>query len=115
METTKPHGRERVASHRCRPAFIGDEVSAAGYRLAGIRVYTPDDEEEALLLFRRLMQETELIILSIDVARKLPPEEVKQAVRALTPLVLVVPDLRGQTPMRDLSTRLRTELGIQLT
>jgi vacuolar-type H+-ATPase subunit F/Vma7 len=95
------------------PVFIGDEVSAAGYRLGGAHILTPQPEE-AEAVFETARQEHELVLLSVEVARMLPPARLNAALRELTPLVLVVPDARERFPMRDLATRLRTTLGVRL-
>ncbi len=95
------------------PIFIGDELSAAGYRLAGVRVWSPGDEE-LLAVFRRAREEAELILLNVEYARRLPAEEVREAQRALRPQLLIVPDIRYQYPMRDLLSRIQSQLGVQL-
>ncbi|WP_303901506.1 V-type ATP synthase subunit F [Thiohalomonas denitrificans] len=95
------------------PVFIGDELSAAGYRLAGVRIWTPDDEE-LLPVFRRAREEADLILLNVDYARRLPAAEVREAQRALRPQLLIVPDIRHQHPMRDLLSRIHNQLGMQL-
>lgn len=96
------------------PIYIGDELSAAGYRLAGLRVRTPEAPAEVLEVFRWALGETELILLSVDQARRLPAAELQQALRELTPQVMIVPDIRRRTPMRDLPTRIRTALGVKV-
>ncbi len=95
------------------PIYIGDEVSAAGYRLAGMRVRTPA-EGEVLEVFRWARGETELLLLSVAQARQLPAAELNQALCELTPQILIVPDIRQRLPMRDLPTRIRTELGVKV-
>jgi hypothetical protein len=37
----------------------------------------------------------------------------RRAVSALSPLVLVVPDLQGEVPLPDLAARLRAQLGFE--
>ena len=48
---------------RARVAFIGDEVSALGFRLAGVDVHTPGPGEGSAL-FARLRCEAALILLT---------------------------------------------------
>lgn len=93
------------------PVFIGDELSAAGFRLGGARVHAPA-LEDAAEVFRRAQRETDLILLSVEYARSLPPAELNAVLTAERPLVLVVPDVRQRHPMRDLPRRLRRELGV---
>jgi vacuolar-type H+-ATPase subunit F/Vma7 len=94
-----------------QPVYFGDEVSAAGYRLAGIRVYTPD--EHALTAgLRSARSEASLIMLSARLAQWLPAAELEQLLAGTAPPVLVVADVSGAVPLPDLATRLRRELGM---
>lgn len=95
------------------PIYIGDEASAAGFRLAGVTGYFPSDEQLAAT-FRRALRETDLLLIEVNYARRLPVQELREAIEALSPLVLIVPDLLGRTPMRDLDQRLYAELGVRL-
>lgn len=92
-------------------AFIGDEVSAAGFRLAGVDVHVPA-AEQAAGLFRRLLGESQLILITAEVAGWLPQDLLARALRADWPLVLVIPDVRGQVQPPDLSSLLRRQLGM---
>lgn len=94
------------------PIFLGDEVSAAGYRLAGARVRTPRPGEEAAAL-ALARGEAPLVLLSAAVAARLAVAELGAAQAALAPLVLVVPDLQGRQPLPDLAARLRSQLGLE--
>lgn len=92
-------------------AFIGDEVSAAGFRLAGVDVHVPaSDGAEAL--FRRLLGETQLVLITAEVAARLPADLLGRTLRAPRPLILVIPDLRGRVEPADLSSSLRRQLGM---
>lgn len=92
-------------------AFIGDEVSAAGFRLAGVDVHVPA-VEQAADLFRRLMGESQLILITAEVAGWLPDDLVARTLRANRPLILVIPDIRGRVEPTDLSSLLRHLLGM---
>jgi len=95
------------------PIYIGDELTGAGFRLAGPDIRSPTDAQlpEA---FRRALKETDLLLLDVAYARRLPAGEVREAVRGLSPLVLIFPDIRNRTTMRDIEQRLSRELGVQL-
>lgn len=95
------------------PIFIGDEPSAAGYRLAGMRTRSPR-ADEVLEVFRWACGETDLLLLGVEQARQLPEGELVQALRQLSPQILIVPDIRQQVPMRDLPVRIRTQLGMKV-
>ncbi|MEA3278386.1 MAG: V-type ATP synthase subunit F [Pseudomonadota bacterium] len=92
-------------------AFIGDEVSAAGFRLAGVDVHVPRPEQAAGL-FQRLRDEAELILLTAEAARWLPEDGLRRARAANRPLVLVIPDVRGRAQPPDISAALRRQLGM---
>lgn len=95
------------------PIFIGDEVTAAGYRLAGLRTHSPG-ADELPDVFHTACHETDLLLLTAEYARWLPAAELQQALRALSPLLLIVPDIRRRVPTRDLAIRIRTLLGTRL-
>ena len=46
-------------------------------------------------------------------AAGLGERQLRAALSALAPLVLVVPDLRGESPLPDLALRLQAQLGIE--
>ena len=96
------------------PCYIGDEVSGAGFRLAGIRVLVPrrGGESAALTAARA---ECPLILVSAEVATRIPAEILERAQTALFPLTLVVPDLHERVPAADLAGRIRRELGLEAT
>ena len=93
------------------PIYLGEEASAAGWRLAGVRVALPEegDEEVALAAARA---HAPLVLVSVAVAARIPEAALRAAQAALTPLTLVVPDLSG-LPVPDLSARLRHQLGLE--
>jgi vacuolar-type H+-ATPase subunit F/Vma7 len=91
--------------------FLGDAVSAAGFRLAGAAVRTPRAGEEAAALAWARAQ-APLVLLSASVAAQIGDAGLRTALSALAPLVLIVPDLHGEVPLPDLATRLRAQLGL---
>lgn len=94
-----------------RLVYFGDEASAAGYRLAGVDVFTPDCRELADAL-QAVGQEAAIIMLSVRLAQCLSKAELEQLQASTSPPVLVVPDVSGAMPLPDLATRLRQELGL---
>jgi vacuolar-type H+-ATPase subunit F/Vma7 len=93
--------------------FIGDELTAAGFRLTGIDtlVPAPMNASEAFVAAR---QRADLIIITAQAAKWLPPAELEAALLAEAPIVAVVADIRSQTAPPDLTRRLRGALGIEL-
>lgn len=94
------------------PVFIGDELSAAGFRLAGAVVRTPlPGEEMPLLEWAR--RETSLVLITTEVAARIAPSIMNRALAAPMPLVLVVPDVCGRQVPPDLGRAVRTQLGME--
>ena len=94
------------------PIYLGDEVSAAGYRLAGALVRTPDSGEEAAAL-QWACSQAPLVLVSAAVAAGIDDAVMRECLSALAPLVLIVPDAQGVVPLPDLAARLRGQLGLE--
>jgi len=94
------------------PIYIGDEVSAAGYRLAGARVEVPEPGAETAAL-ASARAGAPLVLVSAAVAARIAGSEMRAALAALTPLTLIVPDLRGEAQVPDVAARLRRQLGLE--
>lgn len=94
------------------PIFIGDEVSASAYRLGGarVRVTSVDNVADDLAWACR---EAELVLITAEFAARLPSDELVKTQSLLRPLVLVVPDVRGRTPVPNLSQWIRGQLGLE--
>ncbi len=93
------------------PVYIGDEVTAAGFRLAGLRVRSPEPQEcEEVLLWA--CEEAPLILISAGIAQSLPQERLNQCIAQQNPPIVVVPDLLGEASMPDLANTLRRQLGV---
>ena len=93
------------------PVYIGDEVSAAGFRLAGLQVITPPPGD-ILAAIRRACEQAPLVLISAESARHLEAAALDELLAGMTPPVAVVPDVHGNAPMPDLATRLRKQLGV---
>jgi len=93
------------------PVFIGDEVSACGYRLAGLRVRVPGrDELDAVLA--TACEDAPLVLISAGVARWLSETQLQRLLARDAPPVVVVPDVRGLAGADDLALRMRRQLGV---
>ncbi len=96
-----------------RLCFIGDEVTAAGYRLAGAETVTPEPGE-VLSALDRALEASDLVLLSQACARLVPAARLERQLRSGPPLLLVVPDAIGGPVPAALATRVRRTLGIQV-
>ena len=94
------------------PIYLGDEVSAAGYRLAGALVRTPRAGEASAAL-QWACSQAPLVLVSAAVAAGIDEAVMRERLSALAPLVLIVPDAQGAVPLPDLAARLRGQLGLE--
>lgn len=93
------------------PVFIGDEVTAAGFRLAGVRIRIPqEDELERVLDWAN--NNTSLIFITAEYAATLSQDQQSRMLSQQVPPVVVIPDIRSNIPMQDLATQLRAQLGV---
>ena len=94
-----------------RTVFIGDRVSAAGFRLGGARVDTPapGSEEEA---FANALASADMVIVTAELAVRLQADRLAAAQAGHEPLVLVLEDVRGIRQPPDIATTLRRQLGM---
>lgn len=94
-----------------RPLFIGDEISATGYRLAGIDVQIPRTEDVSQLL-QKVAASASLIIITAEYMSKLSKNEQQRYLTQEDPVVVVVPDIRAQIPLENIAVKLRKQLGL---
>jgi vacuolar-type H+-ATPase subunit F/Vma7 len=92
--------------------YIGDEIGAAGWRLAGAAVAVPEPGAARAAL-DAARADAALVLVAADVAARIDTVVLREALAALTPLVLVVPDTQGQVPLPDFAARLRMQLGLE--
>lgn len=92
-------------------ALLADEVTAAGFRLAGVDVHVPDDVGLART-FQRLCDESQLVLITAELAERLPKGVLARQRRAPATLVLVIPDVRGRREPDALGNALRRQLGM---
>jgi len=93
--------------------YIGDEATAAGYRLAGADIRVPAPTEVAEVFQRARESDADLVLLSAELADQLPPEQLRAAVLGDTPLVVVVPDVYARHAAPDVAREVRLALGIE--
>lgn len=92
--------------------FIGDELSAAGFRLTGIETVVPEpDAATAALADAR--RRARLVIMTAGLAERVPAATLEAAMLAETPTLAIVPDLRFRSVPPDLGKRIRSVLGIE--
>ena len=92
--------------------FVGDELSAAGYRLAGMDTRVPLPGEEADC-FDKALHEAHTILVGYRCARAIPPTILEAALAMLSPLVIVVPDWDGTQLAIEPANKVRRILGLE--
>jgi vacuolar-type H+-ATPase subunit F/Vma7 len=95
-----------------RIVYIGDEVTAAGFRLAGLDTRIAGPGEAAETLRQAVADDAECILLSGELAQYLPPAYLDEALVATGPLLTLVPDIRGEGAPADIARQVRNALGI---
>jgi vacuolar-type H+-ATPase subunit F/Vma7 len=96
-----------------RIVYLGDEVTAAGFRLAGVETRVTDAAAAADALRHVLESEVDCVLLSGALAAAVPPALLERAEEAVEPLFAVVPDVRGRDAPADIGRDVRNALGIE--
>lgn len=92
--------------------FLGDELSAAGYRLAGVDARVPPAGNEAAC-FENALGEAPLVLVGSRCATAIPPASLEAALALLSPLVMVVPEWNGTQPASAPANKVRRVLGLE--
>ena len=92
--------------------FIGDEVTAAGMRLAGVECVLPGRRTAAEAL-AEARQSAALVLITAEFARTVPAAELAAALIAEAPVLAIVPDVNGRIAPPDLTRELMAALGIE--
>jgi vacuolar-type H+-ATPase subunit F/Vma7 len=92
--------------------FIGDELSAAGFRLIGIETIVPKPHEVSAAL-EDARKRAALVIITAELAERVPAAELEAVIMAETPALAIIPDVLLRQHPPDLSKKLRSVLGIE--
>ena len=93
--------------------FIGDEVTAAGFRLAGVACHSPERNELPDLLAKE-RDGCDLIMITAQFAAWLGADTVEEMTLWSRPLVAILPDIRNHQTPPNLEHAVRRELGIEV-
>lgn len=91
--------------------FIGDEVSAAGYRLCGIEAHVAAGDN-ALSLIKKSCERASLVLVSSSTLQYIRSEDLDGLLANIQPPVLIVPDVRGMKDVPDVASRVNKQLGL---
>lgn len=93
--------------------FIGDALTAAGFRLAGVESHAP--EPEALTgTVERLRGEARVLAITAGAFEALPAGLRRALEAGDAPLLAVLPDVQGQAAPPDLEADVRRALGLEV-
>lgn len=95
-----------------RVAFIGDEVTGVGYRLAGADVQCPEPDDTSAA-FDKACAHADVVMVTAEAARHIPPQALADAEAASAPLLLIIEDAHGRMGPPDLETEVRNILGLE--
>ena len=91
--------------------FIGDEVTAAGYRLCGVDVYVADVSNVGHHV-KQACEYGSLVLIGSNVVTGLASQQLDDLLASTEPPVLVVPDVRELEDVPDIASRIRKQLGM---
>ena len=92
--------------------FLGDELSAAGFRLAGVDARVPSTGDEASWL-EQALKEARVVLLGTRCARAIAPVALEAALALLSPLVILVPEWDGTQLAAEPANKVRRVLGLE--
>ena len=91
--------------------FIGDELTATGFRLTGVETLTPEPGDVAAA-FADCRRRADLVIVTAERARHIPQDQLGAALVADAPIVAVIPDVLARVGPPSLARRVKSLLGI---
>lgn len=91
--------------------FVGNEISAAGYRLCGVGVHIAD-RHNALSLIKQASETASLVLIGSSTAQFLRTSELEELMESISPSVLVVPDVDNRQAVPDIATLIHKQLGM---
>lgn len=92
--------------------FIGDEITATGYRQAGVRTH-PVAKGQAAKAVEQSLDDTQLLLITPDCADELGGERLGALLRQAQPLLVIVPDAAGRLTLPDIDAAVDRVLGIE--
>ena len=96
-----------------RILYLGDEVTAAGLRLAGVETRAVMAGDAASALREALAADHECVLLSGSLVEFLPESLLRDALDARETLFAVVADVLGRGATPDVAHEVRDALGIE--
>ena len=92
--------------------FIGDDITALGFRLAGVETHAPEPDALAARV-AELRGTARMILMTPGAFATLPPRLAQELADSEQPLLAIVPDARGLVPVPDTEREVKRALGIE--
>ncbi|MGA9333911.1 MAG: V-type ATP synthase subunit F [Rudaea sp.] len=92
--------------------FVGDEVTAAGFRLGGARAVSVPLAQAAAAIRTAIGEMPALLLVTAEYAQALPDTELRAALLAQQPPMALIDDLRVRVNGPDLRAEIRQQLGL---
>lgn len=94
------------------PVLISDRLTAAGFRLAGVRPLVTAPEDVGAV-FREALAAKGPVMITAALARRLPQAQLEKAISTADPPVAVIPDMARTAEPADLGDKVRRALGVE--
>lgn len=94
--------------------FVGDELTASAFRLAGIRVTIVEPADTMRALDEESSRDTSLVLLGAPNANAMALDELLRRIRLASPPITVVGDAGGKASVPDFAIWLKRRLGVAL-
>jgi len=91
--------------------YIGDEISAAGYRLCGVEVQIAN-RHNALALVKQACARASLVLLGSNTALYINRKELDALMMSIQPPVMIVPDAGKLQGVPDITSLIHKQLGM---
>lgn len=95
-----------------RIVFLGDELTASAYRLAGFAIAIAEPERTLDELDAIGADDPALVLLASTHAKALGMDELARRIRRAAPPIMVVLDARHAEPLPDITNLIRRRLGV---
>lgn len=95
-----------------RPVLIGDRLTAAGFRLAGLRTLVTEPAD-AVPVLREALALGGPVMITAELAAHVPASQLEQAILAADPPVAVIPDIARSREPADMGAEVRRALGVE--
>jgi vacuolar-type H+-ATPase subunit F/Vma7 len=93
-------------------AYVGNRLDAAGLRLAGVLALAPQPGEERAA-FEYASAQAQVLLVTAEVAARLPAAQLEHALAAQLPMVAIVPEPQQAPSPLDPAERVRRILGLE--